>query len=452
METISMSRKERARLEVFSRVREGNWTVRQAAGALGVSYRQAKRIWARYQQEGDGGLVHRLRGRKSNRQPAGKLKRRALRLYQEKYADYGPTLASECLLEEDGLQVVPETLRRWLKAAELWKPARIRKVHRRRRARKEHYGELVQMDGSHHDWFEGRRGWAVLMVVIDDATGVIDARFFEEETLSAAFEMLGRYARRNGLPSALYVDRSSIYRSDREPTGEEILAGKQPQTQFGRAMEELGVRLILARSPQAKGRVERCNGTLQDRLVKALRRAKISDLKTANAFLEREFLKAFNARFSKEPQRPEDLHQRLSRRLDLNLILSVREDRVVQNDWTVRWQNRFLQLSRRVIGVVQPKGRVSVHEQLDGRLRLFAGKLELEWSSIRTEFPPSRPRRVRGKPTGSSQDYKPAPTHPWRRGLPGGVASPDSTGLLRSASARLRSPPRSGAIRKSPTP
>jgi molybdenum-dependent DNA-binding transcriptional regulator ModE len=272
METLQMSRKERRRLVILSQVQERKISLVKAAEVLGLSYRQLKRVWSRYQSVGDGGVVHRLRGRRSNRQAKQGVKERALQLYREKYSDYGVTLAAECLASEDELPVAVSTLRRWLQGAGLWERRRKRKPHRRRRARKEHYGELVQMDGSYHDWFEGRRGWAVLMVMIDDATGRVSARFFENESWASATTVFQDYVGQHGLPRALYVDQHGIYRADREATTHEILAGKEPQTQFGRAMAELGVELILARSPQAKGRVERMNGTLQDRLVKALRR------------------------------------------------------------------------------------------------------------------------------------------------------------------------------------
>ena len=412
METLRMSQVERRRMVVLSQVSSGKLSVRRASELLSVSYRQAKRLWSRYQAEGDAGVVHRLRGRPSNHRAARELRERVLGRYREAYHDYGPTLAAECLAEED-LAVGVETLRQWLKGAGLWSMARERRAHRRRRARKEHRGELLQMDGSHHDWFEGRRAWAVLMVMIDDAVGRIYARFFEAETLAAAFTMLREYAGKYGFPQAIYVDRAGIYRSDREPTEAEVLAEKQPQTQFGRAMEELGVKLILARSPQAKGRVERMNGTLQDRLVKALRRAGISDLAAANRFLEEEFLEPFNARFGVAPMAAADLHQAVPAELDLARVLSVQEERVVQNDWTVRWNNSYLQLSR--ASQVQPGQRVQVCEQLDGRVRVFAGERELSWSATRSE--PSRPRKpspVRRRPTKSSQGQKPAATHPWR--------------------------------------
>jgi transposase len=455
METLRMSQGERRRLVVMSQVASGKLVLRQASELLSVSYRQAKRIWCRYQAEGDGGVVHRLRGRPSNHRSPAELRERVLARYREAYHDYGPTLAAECLAEE-GLAMGIETLRQWLRGAGLWAPQRQRRAHRRRRARKEHWGELVQMDGSHHDWFEGRRCWAVLMVMIDDATGRIDARFFEGETLAAAFTMFGEYAVKYGLPQAIYVDRAGVYRSDREPTEAEILAGKEPQTEFGRAMEEVGVKLILARSPQAKGRVERMNRTLQDRLVKALRRRGISDLETANRFLEEEFLEPFNARFGVTPAAAENVHRAVPAELDWGRVLSVQEERVVQNDWTVRWNNAFLQLPRVCSGAagvaVVPGVRVQVCEQLDGRVRVFAGEHELNWSTTRSE--PRRPRKPvvrRVGPTKSSQGQKPAASHPWR-GLQrsgegsearGGVAS--GVGAVCSASVAalpaLRKPP-----------
>lgn len=410
MEAILMSGRERKRLVVMAQVRAGKLRLRAAAELLGVSYRQVKRLWARYQAEGDRGLVHGLRGKRANRQSETSLRERALARYAESFADYGPTLAAESLAEE-GIEVAVTTLRRWLSHAGLWQRKRVRKQHRRRRTRKEFFGELVQMDGSHHDWFEGRREWAVLMVMIDDATGRIFARFFEEETLEAAFTMLQRYVARYGLPLGLYVDRAGIYRADRDPTEAEILAGKEPQTQFGRAMEQLEVKLILARSPQAKGRVERMNGTLQDRLVKALRRHGISDLASANGFLEREFLEPFNAKFGKAPTQPADVHRAVPPEKDLARVLAVHEERVVQNDWTVRWQNGFLQLGR--TSGVQPKDRVEVCLQLDGRVRLFVGDRELTYGTTRSEpRSSSRPRPPRLPK--SSQGNKPSPTHPWR--------------------------------------
>ena len=416
METISMSQRERHRLEVFSRVRRGEITLVKASELLELSYRQAKRCFGRYRQEGDKGLVHRLRGQPSNRQADARQKRRVLSLYGEKYADYGPTLAVECLDEDDGVTVPLETLRQWLLSAGLWRKCRKRRPYRQRRARKEYFGELVQMDGSHHDWFEGRREWAVLMVLIDDATSEVFAWFSEEETTIAAMEAFRGYVGCYGLPGALYVDRDSIYRCDREATITENLAGREPTTQFGRAMEELDVAVIMAHSPQAKGRVERVNGTLQDRLVKALRRAKISDLHSANRFLQEKFLPAFNRRFVRKAAKPGDLHRRVPRGLDLDRVLSIRETRVVQNDWTLRFENRWFQLAESHQKLVLAGRQVTVCQRLDGRLELLYGGRALSYQ----ELPVAPPRRDAGEPTiRSNQGQRPAADHPWRRGLPG---------------------------------
>jgi len=412
METISMSRKERKRLEAFSRVKAGDLTLTAASGLLGLGYRQTKRSWARYQSQGDAGLVHCARGRASNRQSQDQLKQRALELYRQQYADYGPTLAAECLAKEDSLVVSVSTLRRWLSQAGLWERRRKRQPHRSRRPRRERLGELVQMDGSHHDWFEGRRGWAVLMVMIDDATGTVTALFYENESWASAADVFQQYARQHGLPSGLYVDQHGIYRPDHEPTDQELLDNCPAETQFGRAMRQLEVELILARSPQAKGRVERMNGTLQDRLVKALRRAKIADLAAANRFLEDVFLPELNARFKVTATQPEDAHRPLSNSTDLARIVSIQESRVVAKDWTVRWQNKVLQLPREAAEFTQSGRRVTVCEPLDGPLRVFAGERELPWSSILNPPLPKPPKRT--GPTGSSQGQKPAANHPWR--------------------------------------
>jgi len=413
VENISMSRRERKRLEALSRVVSGEMTLAEASRQLGLSYRQSSRALSRYKAEGDAGLVHRLRGRASNRQPATDQREAVLLLYHAQYLDYGPTLAAECMAKDDEISVSVSTLRRWLGKAGLLKRRRKRSAHRRRRPRRERRGDLVQMDGSHHDWFEGRRGWAVLMVMIDDATGNVTARFFENESWASASDIFQRYVLTHGLPRALYVDQAGIYRPDHEVTGSELLDKTPAETQFGRAMRELDVELILAHSPQAKGRVERMNGTLQDRLVKALRRNTISDLEKANRYLEEVFLPALNAKFSVKPTHSKEGHRRLSKHVDLACIVSIQEPRVVAKDWTVRWKSRVLQLPRESADFVRSGQRVIVCEQLDGVLRVFAGEREVPWSTMRSA-PPRKPRTSSG-PTGSNQGQKPAATHPWRR-------------------------------------
>ncbi len=424
METLAMSKKERRRLELFSRVREGKLTLVKASELLGLSYRQAKRSYGRYRSEGDGGVVHGLRGRASNRGVDPEKKARVLELYREKYGDFGPTLACEYLAKEDEQEVGVETLRQWLIGEGLWSSRRRRPVHRKWRERKGHFGEMVQLDGSHHDWFEGRREWAVLMVMIDAATSQTYARFFEGETTEASFETFRRYVGRYGLPRSVYADQAAIYRTTRDATVEENLADEPPETQFGRAMKELDVTLILAHSPQAKGRVERRNAVFQDRLVKALRLKQISDLESANALLEGEFLEELNRKFELAAREKGDLHRRVPRGVKLERVLSFQEQRVVQNDWTIRWRNRWFQLTEANQKLALVKRKLTVCEQLDGTILLLLGKRVLAWEEL-----PERPVRAaavkppRKSTSASGENRKPSAKHPWRKPFKPSAAS-----------------------------
>jgi len=277
-----MSRHERERMTIMAGVQQQELTQVQAAQLLGLGYRQTKRIWRRYQAEGDAGLVHRLRGQPGLRCKPSAVRTQVLaRATEERYADFGPTLLAEELAQA-GIVVDHDTVRRWLLAAGKRTLRRRRQKHRQWRERQPCFGAMVPLDGSQHDWFEGRRGKCVLMVMVDDATNRLRARFFEAETTRASYAMLAGWVRHHGVPGSLYVDRDSIYRCEGQPRIAEQLAGQDRQPQFGRAMAQLGVNLILANNPQAKGRVERMNGVLQDRLVKALRLAGLNDLESAN--------------------------------------------------------------------------------------------------------------------------------------------------------------------------
>jgi transposase len=286
MGALLMSEKERRRMGVLSRVKAGLMTLKSAALLLCLSYRQVKRIWKRYRDQGDAGLVHRGRGRISNRRKDAALRQKALELCRTRYAGFGPTLAAEHLAADDQVAVDHETLRRWMLKEGLWEPRKSRAKHRAWRERRGKLGELVQMDGSEHDWFEGRGARAVLMVMIDDATNRTYARFYPAEDTAAAFDVFGRYARREGLPQSLYVDRDSIYRTERQARIDEELRDEGALTQFKRAMKQLGVELILANSPQAKGRVERRHGVFQDRLIKEMRLRGIQTIRQANDYLD----------------------------------------------------------------------------------------------------------------------------------------------------------------------
>jgi hypothetical protein len=404
-----MSRKERDRLTIMAGVREQELTLVQAGELMAVSYRQSKRIWRRYQVEGDVGLVHRLRGRPSGRRKPPALRAQVLARYaEERYADFGPTLMAEHLAQE-GLAVDHETLRRWRLAEGQWTVRRRRQKHRQWRERKPCFGAMVQLDGSHHDWFEGRRTPCVLMVMVDDATNRMRARFFEEETTRASYDVLESWARQHGLPRSLYVDRDSIYRCEGVASIAEQLAGQQPQTQFGRAMEPLGVELILANSPQAKGRVERMNGVLQDRLVKEMRLAGINDLASANRFLDGEYLPAFHRRFARVAASPVDVHRAVPRHLDE--VLSWEEERVVQGDWTVACEGKWYQLDRQHEALSLVRRKVIVRRLRDGWVQLVYRAQKLKWREL-----PGRPLRVKAKPVKVRPAVlPPAANHLWRR-------------------------------------
>ena len=432
-----MSQKERARLTVMKQVEERALSIVEASEVLGLSYRQAKRVWGRYQLSGDAGLVHAARGKPGKRAKPAELRARILARYEERYPDFGPTLAAEYLAEE-GLKVDHETLRRWLLAKGKPRTRRRRQRHREWRERKPCFGAMVQLDGSHHDWFEGRAPKGVLMVMVDDATNRVWAQFFEEETTRASYDMLEGWVQRWGLPQSLYVDKDSIYRAEGVGSIAEQLAGREPQTQFGRAMEQLGVELILANSPQAKGRVERMNGTLQDRLVKALRLAGISDIAKANEFLAKEFLSGLNRKFQVEPASQADAHGGVPR--ELNQVLSWEEERVVQKDWTVVCKGQWYQLDRRHESLSLAGKKVIVRTLRDGAVQLERQGVKLRFRRLS-----GRPRRVVEEPEVAKvveAPAKPAQGHPWRRALLRGgraVLAPTAIGIGDSGRPPLRS-------------
>jgi transposase len=413
MGKVRLSEGERKRLEVLKKIERGGLSLRGGAGLLGLSYRQMLRVAARHAAEGTDGLRHRLRDRESNRGISPSRRDRILKLYQGKYSDFGPRLASEYLSREDGEELSEETLRQWLIKAGLWQARRQGARHRQWRERRAHWGEMVQMDGSDHDWFEGRRDRATLMVMIDDATNWTHAKFFESETTAAAMTVFQEYVGYYDMPQSLYVDRASIYETTRDCTVDESLKDDSPLTQFGRAMRTLGVELILANSPQAKGRVERRHGVFQDRLVKAMRLKGLATVEAANTYLDEEFLDDLNSRFHVEARSPANVHRSVPRGMKLDHVLCYQEERVVQNDWTVSWCNRVLQLGVRHQKLALARKKILVSELLDGTLRLTYGVRELEWRELLER--PTRPRRQGKSKSNSKRQSTPAANHPWRR-------------------------------------
>ncbi len=404
-DTVTMSAKELRRVHVLRQLREKRITQREAGAMLRLTDRQIRRLLGRVNAEGDEGLVHRGRGKPSNRRIPEKRKMKGLELYEERYGDFGPTLAVEKLAERDGLTLSAETLRGWLMAKGVTHFRRRRRPHRAWRARKAHMGELVQLDGSHHDWLEGRGPRCVLMAYIDDASSRVFARFYAYEGTIPALDSLGRYVKQYGIPLAVYTDKHTTYKSPAQPTVDEQLAGEQPLSQFERSLAELGVELIHAHSPQAKGRIERLFSTFQDRLIKELRLAGIATLSAANRFLDT-YLPTYNQRFAVQPAQPADLHRPRLPRGHLDRILCIQTTRVLRRDWTVAHNGHLYQIHDHVRTT-----HVMVEERVEGTLRLTHHGRALAFHPIAVR--PVSAATATPRPR-FHHPVTPKPTHPWR--------------------------------------
>ena len=412
------------RAGVLARVAAATLTLKSAAALMEVSYRQAKRLYGRYRAEGAKGLKHRSAGRPSNRTTSRRRRARVLALIRTKYSGtaetrFGPTLAAEHLASEDGITVDHETLRRWMLADGLWSRARKRSPHRRRRERMAHFGELVQLDGSFHPWFEDRGPHSCLLTLVDDATGRSLGRFGAQETIWAAVGVLRAWIAQYGIPRALYTDWKNVY--VRRPNQEERATGAAPLTQFGRMCAALGILIIPASSPQAKGRIERNHGTHQDRLVKKLRRHGIADVATANAFLEAEYWADHNRRFAQPPASADDFHVAVPRRVSLDQVFRLEEKRTVSNDWVVRYDNRLLQLERQS-GRPPARGTVLVYEAITGQVEIRYRDRVMRWSEVPSQPAPEQatPPPASGRPNPSRVirlKARVSGDHPWRRGV-----------------------------------
>ena len=403
---IIMSVKELKRYVVIQQVLEGKMIQVEASEVLELSDRQIRRMVKRVGNEGGHGLVHRSRGRVSNRAIDGKIKTRVLASYRKKYNDFGPTLAAEKLAERDGTAISDETLRIWLLGAGIVHFKRRRRSHRRWRERRRHAGEMIQMDGSHHDWFEGRGSACVLMGYIDDATGRVFARFYSYEGTIPAMDSFKGYVRRYGLPMSVYLDKHSTYKSTAQPSIEEQLNDSKPMSQFERALSELGVQVIHAHSPQAKGRIERLFGTFQDRVIKEMRLARVRTLEQANVFLGH-YLKTYNRRFGVKPTEAADLHRAKPACRDLEGILCLKNQRILHNDFTISYKGTLYQIEEAMKGK-----KVVVEERLNGTLYITYKGQKLRYHKILT-----RPIRVKQpiEKKKKSLVYKPPSNHPWKK-------------------------------------
>lgn len=411
-----MSQRELECKRVMEQVLEGRLTLRKASELLQVSYRQAVRICNRFKSQGTKGLIHRSRVRPSNRRHPETLRKKVLKRYEERYGRFelGPTLLAEKLALEN-LVVDHETLRRWLIQEGHWKKKRRRNEHRSRRERRKHFGELVQMDGSHHAWFGDDRPRTCLMELVDDSTGTVLAMMDEQETTELAMRSLWRWIDLYGVPQALYTDRKSVFVTDREPTLEEQLAGEQPLTAFGKACKKLGIVIIEANSPQAKGRVERKHGVLQDRLVAELALAGIKTIEATNKVLQNGFIASLNEKFAQAPLEPEDFHRPIPKGVELADIFCLEQTRTLANDWTIRHENRYYQITKDNKPLPRPKDKIVMRRRLDGQLFLLYRNKTLEF---RVLTPRQLERQIKtARPPVAAKSTK-VPTKrssPWRQ-------------------------------------
>ena len=413
-ETITLTKRDTERLRVLHRVLDGLITEVYAGQLLKITDRQVRTLLGRVRAEGAKGIIHRSRGRESPRKMPKALEDRIARIIGSKYPDFSPLHASEKLAERHRIKVSREKLRQVMMDKGLWKRRRQRKEAHIWRERKHRLGEMVQMDGSHHDWLEGRGPWMVLMGYVDDATGRFYGRFYDHEGVYPAMDSLGRYIGLYGLPLAIYLDKHSTYKTTRQPDTDELLKEKQQaETQFERALSELGIQTIHAHSPQAKGRVERSFRTLQDRLVKEMRLARAGSLEEANRFLER-WLPVYNRRFALEALEPEDLHRRLTKSVVLDDVLCIKGFRTVNEGYIVKWRGRTFVLDKPSLTLRRQK--LVVLERFDGSLALrFKGR-DLAYREA-LEPPRRAPKPAVVKSRRKPPKYHPPASHPWRHQL-----------------------------------
>jgi transposase len=376
---------EKLRGKIMEMVSRGHKTLKAASQELGISYSQAKRVYKRYLSGGDIALVHGNIGKPSHNKTAEETVSRVVELFREKYCDFGPTLAQEMLFEKDGLVISVSTLRRALLTAGLWKQKKSSSEYRSRRLPRARFGELIQFDGSRHDWFEGRGPCCCLMTMIDDARKIRLSQFFDEETMFGAMTVLKMWIKRYGIPLSMYCDKKNAFVLTREPTDAEILAGiLKPKSHFGRACSRLGIEVIAANSPQAKGRVERNHGVDQDRLVKALRLEGICTIEDANRYLLETYLPKMNEKFSRPARESDDAHVNIGK-AKLDDILCMEFDRVISKDYIIRFQARLFQIEKSRL-LPRAGDKVIVRIKLDSSVQILWKDKTLQVKEIPTMF------------------------------------------------------------------
>jgi transposase-like protein len=402
---IIMSQTESNRLYVIRQTIDKVITQDQAAEILGLTTRQVRRIAKNIRKEGDAGICHKSRGKRAHNRIGEKTKDRAVTLCRNTYKEFGPTHASEKLLTVHKIKVSDETLRGWLQKEHLPYKSRKKRPHRQWRERKPYRGEMVQMDGSYHDWFEGRGHWCVLMGYVDDATGTVYARFYEYEGTLPAMDGFKRYIRLYGLPQSVYLDRHSTYKVTAKQTIEEELNDIQPMSHFEKSLAALGVTVIHAYSPQAKGRVERLFGTFQDRVVKEMRLAGVTSIAEGNTFLD-VYLPEYNKKYAKAAAQKADFHRPIVNRRTLDTIFSIKTERALRNDFTIAHNKKLYQIKSNIRAK-----KVTLEERTDGTMRIIHNGQHLRYQEI-----VARPLRAekstnRLKPLTAR---KPSDSHPWK--------------------------------------
>lgn len=402
---IIMSLAEMKRLKLIESAIDEQITQKTVSIILGICERQVRRLVKAVRAEGAKGIINHSRGRPSNRRLSDKIKDRVIKLYKTRYPDFGPTLASEKLLEIEGIRLSDETLRRWLLEAGLWQKKRKHLTYRQWRPRRTCFGQMVQLDGSHHDWLEGRGPKLVLMAYIDDATNTTYARFYDYEGTMPAMDSFKGYVKMYGLPISVYLDRHTTYKSPRKLSEWDEIDNIEFLSQFERALKELGVKVIHAQSPQAKGRVERLFGVLQDRLVKEMRLQGINTKDEANTYLKT-YLPKYNKRFQVCPASDTDAHVKLSGHFNLDKYLCIKSPRTVRKDNIVAYNKKLYQLEE------NNGKKVCVEERIDGSLFIRSKDSAVNYKEI-TE----RPKQTVAKTDQRqyNRPVKPSKDHPWKK-------------------------------------
>lgn len=392
---LIMSKKELERKTLLDSFKCGKLTLKECSKKLNLSYRQTKRIWRRYQQESDAGLCHKNRGKRPCNAYPNECREKILTLYRTKYLEFGPTFAVEKMLEDDGLEVNAETLRIWLKKENLWTKKRKRLIYRERRERRAAFGDLLQIDGSIHGWFCDERRDCLLNIV-DDATGISFALMDSGETTRILLTCFKKWIEKYGIPAAVYVDLKSVYVSSKhlkEKYDDDLLV-KEGFSYFEQVCRKLGIEIIRAYSPQAKGRVERKHGVYQDRLVKDLKLYGIKTIEEANQYLEGKFLDKINTKFAKAPKELLDSHRDPIPYGDLNQIICWSYKRQLKNDWSIQFNREYFQVKKSEKDKLQPGEFIHLRKYLDGSMDFWYEDQRLDYYQLsRKPEPPSRSKK-----------------------------------------------------------